>query len=241
MGEYDKMNDYLSRSQPLLTREGLERLASARVAVFGIGGVGGYCAEILARSGIGHLLLIDNDVVERSNINRQIVALNSTVGRYKTDVMKERIHDINPDCQVVALHLFYTGKDSPVDIGSLDYVVDCIDTVTSKVELSAACRAAGVESISVMGTGNRLDAYGFEATDIYRTTGCPLAKAVRSAMRRRGDIPYQRVIYSPAAAERIDCHDSDSRHTPASVAYVPAVAGALAASEAIRYLTGRGV
>ena len=190
------MTERFARTELLLGAEAMRRLKDARVAVFGIGGVGGHAAEALARSGVGALDLIDNDRVSESNLNRQIVALQSTVGRYKTEVMRERILDINPEAEVRVHNCFYLPETSgEFDFSSYDYIVDAIDTVTGKLGLVMEAQKAGTPVISSMGAGNKLDPAAFKVADIYETSVCPLARVMRRELRRRG-IEKARVLYS---------------------------------------------
>ncbi|MBE6554010.1 MAG: tRNA threonylcarbamoyladenosine dehydratase [Ruminococcaceae bacterium] len=229
-----------SRTEMVLGSEAMEKLARARVAVFGIGGVGGYVCEALARAGVGALDLFDADSVSRSNLNRQIVALQSTVGREKVEVMRERIADINPQCAVRTYPIFYLPENA--DLYPLDhysYVADAIDTVSAKVELVVRARAAGVPIISSMGTGNKLDPTRFCVTDLAKTSGCPLARAMRRLLRTRG-IEHLKVVFSdeqpitpmvgPAEQE------AGKRAIPGSVSFVPSVAGLILAGEIIKDL-----
>lgn len=191
-----KMEDQFSRTELLLGSEAMERLSRARVAVFGVGGVGGYAAEALARSGIGTLDLIDSDKICLSNLNRQIYALHSTVGKYKVDVARERILDINPNASVNTYRIFYLPETaSQFDFSQYDYVVDAIDTVTGKLMLIEQAKAAGVLVISSMGAGNKLDPTAFQVTDISKTSVCPLAKVMRRELKKRG-ISHLKVVYS---------------------------------------------
>lgn len=231
------LNEFL-RTELLFGREAMQKLESSHVAVFGIGGVGGHAAEALARSGIGALDLIDNDTVSLSNLNRQIVALRSTVGRYKADVMKERIQDINPEAKVRALRLFYLPETADeLDLGKYDYIVDAVDTVTAKLELAVRAKAAGVPLISCMGAGNKLDPTAFTVTDISKTSVCPLARVMRRELKKRG-ITSLKVVYSTEPARTpLPCEEGDARRAvPGSVAFVPSVAGLIAAGEVIRDL-----
>lgn len=227
------MEDQFERTVMLLGEEAVQKLKNARVAVFGIGGVGGACAEALARSGLGAIDLFDNDVVMPSNINRQAVALHSTIGRYKADVMSERIKDINPVCKTAAYKIFYmpdTADD--VDLSCYDCVIDAIDTVAGKIELIIRAKAADVFIISAMGAGNRMDPVKFIVTDIYKTEADPLAKAVRKELRRRG-IKDVKAVWSkepPAAVS------GDIRRGPASSAFAPPSAGLILAAEAVKHL-----
>lgn len=243
------MPDQFSRTELLLGKPAMERLAGCRVAVFGIGGVGGFVCEALARSGVGALDLIDDDKVCLSNINRQIIATNKTVGQYKTDVMKERILDINPDAEVNTYRCFFlpeNASDFPFD--KYDYVVDAIDTVTAKIELVMQCRNSGVPIISSMGAGNKLDPTKFRVADIYKTQMDPLAKVMRRELKKRG-VKKLKVVYSEeepivpdadSAENQVDAgtarQGSKRRSTPGSTAFVPSVAGLIIAGEVIKDL-----
>ena len=190
------MQEQLSRTEMLIGSEGLEKLKNARIAIFGIGGVGGYVAEALARSGVGAFDLIDSDTVALSNLNRQIIATRSTVGRYKVDVAEERIHDINPDAEVHTYKTFFMPDTAGLfDFSQYDYVVDAIDTVTGKLELIMQAEAAGVPVISSMGAGNKMDASALEVADLSKTSVCPLAKVMRRELKKRG-IEHLKVVYS---------------------------------------------
>ena len=233
------MSEIFKRTELLLGENAVEKLKKCRVAVFGVGGVGGYTTEALARSGIGKIDIIDNDTVSESNINRQIIALHSTVGKYKVDVMKERILDINPDAQVNAFRTFFMPEtESEFDFTEYDYIVDAIDTVTGKIALAVKAQAAGTPIISSMGAGNKLDPTAFEVADIYKTSVCPLAKVMRRELKQRG-IKKLKVVYSkevplsPAACEENEPH---RRQTPGSTAFVPSVAGLIIAGEVIKDL-----
>ena len=238
-------DNWSSRTEALLGIEALEKLKKSTVAVFGIGGVGGYVAEALARSGIGRLELVDHDTVSVSNINRQIVALRSTVGKYKVDVMKERVLDINPEAEVVAHKCFYLPETAEqFDFTKYDYVVDCIDTVTGKLQLIEAAKAAGVPVISSMGAGNKLDPTAFEVADISKTSVCPLAKVMRRELKKR-NIKNVKVVYSkeePVEAKislnEAETQNSPRKSIPASCAFVPSVAGLILAGEVIKDLAG---
>ncbi len=235
--------DYFSRSRLLLGDDAMRRLAACRVMIFGIGGVGGYVAEALARSGIGALDLCDSDVVAPSNLNRQIIATTQTIGRLKVDAAAERIALINPDCTVRTWPVFYLPETAgQFDFTQYDYVVDAVDTVTAKLTIIEAARAAGVPVISSMGAGNKLDPSRFEVADIYRTSVCPLAKVMRKECRNRG-IEALKVVYSkeePIAPKgELPPEDvlSGRRSTPGSVAFVPPAAGLVLAAEVVRDLT----
>ncbi len=227
--------EQLSRTALLLGDEALQRLAAARVAVFGIGGVGGHAVEALARSGVGHLDLFDHDVVSVSNINRQIVALHSTVGRYKTEVMAERIRDIRPATCVNEHRLFFLPENADtVDFTAYDFVLDAVDTVSAKLAIIERSQAVGVPIISCMGTGNKLDPSQLVLTDIAKTSMCPLARVMRRELRARG-ITHLRVLYS---TEPVHPHQ-DAEGTspvPGSTAFVPSVAGLMLAGEIVRTL-----
>lgn len=227
------MSELFSRFESIVGEEAVERLGNSRVAVFGLGGVGGYVAEALARSGVGCLDIIDADTVEKSNINRQLYALHSTVGREKTLVAMERILDINPDIKVDPHSFFYLPETADrLDLGSYDYVVDAIDTVTAKIELIVRCREAKTPIISSMGTGNKLDPGKLEIADIYSTSICPLAKVMRRELKRRG-IDSLDVVYS-----REQPLSSELGRTPGSTAFVPPAAGLMMAGHVVRRLLG---
>lgn len=226
----------------------MDRLAQCRVAVFGIGGVGGYTAEALARSGIGEIDLIDSDTVSLTNLNRQIIALRSTIGKYKVDVMKERILDINPDIKVHAHKCFYLPETKDeFDFRQYDYVVDAVDTVTAKLQIVEEAYAAGVPVISSMGAGNKLDPTAFQVTDIYKTSVCPLAKVMRRELKKRG-IKKLKVVYSQESPvmpsqEKLSSYSEEQsgtapkkRSVPGSVAFVPSVAGLILAGEVLKEL-----
>ena len=226
-----------SRTELLLGKEGVEKLKKARVAVFGVGGVGGYVVEALARSGVGTLDLIDNDVVSLSNINRQIIALHSTIGRQKTEVAAERAKDINPSITVHTHNVFYLPETaSQFDFSQYDYVVDAIDTVSGKIALVEQAKATNVPIISAMGAGNKLDPTAFEVADVSQTTVCPLARVMRRELKKRG-IERLKVVYSkeePLPAKTVD--ESSGKAIPASVAFVPSVVGLIVAGEVIKDL-----
>ena len=243
----------------LLGENNIEKLASARVIIFGIGGVGGYVTEALARTGIGHLELVDSDRVSRSNINRQIIALQSTIGRYKTEVMKERILDINPSAEVITRECFFLPENaSEFDFTQYDYVVDAVDTVTAKISLIMAANAAGTPIISSMGAGNKLDPTKFQVADIYKTSICPLAKVMRRELRKRG-IKKLKCVYSTeesitpevnSGAEELSEENTNTleeksekkkkkkrkKAVPGSVAFVPSAAGLIIAGEVVKDL-----
>ena len=233
------MDERFSRTALIFGDEGMSRLRESRIAVFGIGGVGGHCALALARSGIGAIDLYDDDVVSVSNINRQAVAFTSTVGRAKVDVMRDMIADINPACRVKAHRMFYTPESADeVDLSVYDYVVDCIDTVTAKMELIVRARAAGTKIISAMGAGNKLDATAFEVAPIEKTSVCPLCRVMRGKLKKLG-MGDHRVVYSREEPMRIVADETNGRHAPGSVSFVPPVVGLILAGEVIKELGGK--
>ena len=231
------MENRFARSELLLGREAMERLANARVAVFGVGGVGGYAAEALARSGVGRFDLVDSDTVCLSNLNRQIIATEETLGQYKVDVMKSRIRAINPDAAVTVHKCFFLPEtETAFDFSGYSYVIDAVDTVTAKIGLVLCADRAGVPIISSMGAGNKLDPTAFEVADIYETSVCPLARVMRRELKKRG-IPSLKVVYSreeplhPAGASP---EEGGRRVVPGSVAFVPSVAGLILAGEVVK-------
>ena len=237
------------RTEMLLGAEAMKKLRNARVAVFGVGGVGGYLCEALARVGVGAIDLFDNDAVSLSNINRQIIALHSTVGRSKVEVMRERILDINPDCRVRAYQTFYlpeNADDYPLD--GYDYIADAVDTVAAKIELAVRADRMGVPIIAAMGAGNKLDPTRFAVKDLFETSGCPLARVMRRELKARG-IKKLKVVFSdePAAVRPSDApadvYDSDTtggcdtthkKSPPASLSFVPSVMGLIMAGEIVK-------
>lgn len=229
------------RTALLLGDEGMSRLTHARVAVFGVGGVGGYVCEALARSGVGALDLFDHDSVSVSNINRQIIALHSTVGMDKVDVMAARLRDVNPNLQITGHALFYLPETADqVDLTRYDYVVDCIDTVTAKMELITRCHAAGVPIICAMGAANKLDPTKLRVADIYKTEGDALARVIRKACRQRG-VEHLKVVYSTEESRHVSVPGAQAegtprRDTPASAIFVPAAMGLTIASVVVRDL-----
>lgn len=246
-----------SRTELLFGKEAMEKLAHSRVAVFGIGGVGGYVCEALVRSGVGAFDLIDDDKVCLTNLNRQIIATRSTVGKYKTDVMMERMKDINPDVEVQVHKCFFLPENADsFPFADYDYVVDAVDTVTAKISLVMKAREAGVPIISSMGAGNKLDASAFRVADIYETKVCPLAKVMRRELKKRG-VKKLKVVYSEEQPTRpledmgISCRTNcicppgakhkctERRDIPGSTAFVPSVAGLIIAGEVVKDLTGK--
>ena len=236
------MEDQFSRTRLLLGKDAMEKLKNARGAVFGIGGVGGYTVEALARSGIGALDLIDNDTVNLSNLNRQIIATHSTMGQYKVDAAAARVLDINPDIQVKTYRIFYLPETADqYDLSVYDYIIDAIDTVTGKLCIIQRAMEASVPVISCMGTGNKLDATALQVTDISKTSGCPLARIMRKELRKRG-IDHLKVVYSTEEALPPQGTDQEAaalgkRTIPGSTAWVPGAAGLILAGEVIRDLS----
>lgn len=233
----DVMAERFSRTELLLGKEAMKRLSAARVAVFGVGGVGGYTVEALARSGIGNIDLIDNDRVSESNINRQIIALDSTVGQYKTEAMRARIADISPDCRVTVHNMFFMPDNADsIDFSAYDYAVDAIDTITGKIEIIMRAKASGIPVISSMGAGNKLDPTAFEVSDIYKTSVCPLARVMRREMKKRG-VRSLKVVYSREEAVKpvnTDISQLSGKPVPGSSAFVPPVVGLIIASEVVK-------
>ena len=227
------------RTDALIGSEALGKLNNAKVAVFGIGGVGGYVVEALARSGIGHFLLVDSDEVDITNINRQIIALDSTVGKSKVSVMKERIIDINPSADIEIRECFYLPENSnEFDFSKYDYIVDAVDTVTAKINIITKAKECNVDVISAMGAGNKLDPTAFKVADISKTKVCPLAKVMRYELKKRG-IKDVKVVYSeeePITSGIEADGESKRRSTPASIAFAPSVMGLIMASEVIKDL-----
>ena len=224
------MNERFIRTELLLGKEKLDILKNRHVAIFGVGGVGGYVCEALVRSGIGRFTIVDRDTVNESNINRQIIALSSTVGRAKVDVMKERMQDINPEVIVDAHEVFFLPENSgEFDFAAYDYVVDAVDTVTAKIQIITAAKEAGVPVISSMGAGNKLDPTKFRISDIAKSSVCPLAKVMRRELKNRG-ITDVKCVYSVEEAIKHEGTDIGS------VAFVPSVAGLMIASEVVRDL-----
>lgn len=223
-----------ARTERLLGTEALNTLAASKVAVFGIGGVGGYVVEALARSGVGTIEIIDKDDVSISNINRQLIATTKTVGMPKVQVMKDRIHDINPDIIVNAYQCFYLPETSDqFNFSNYDYIVDAVDTVTAKIELVMNAESAGVPIISSMGAGNKLEPAMFEVADIYKTSVCPLAKVMRKELKQRG-IKKLKVVYSKEQPIMVSKPEPGQKSIPGSIAFVPSVAGLIIAGEVIK-------
>lgn len=237
-----------SRTELLLGEEALSKLKASRVAVFGVGGVGGYVCEALVRSGIGSFDLVDHDKVSLTNLNRQIIALHSTIGKYKVDVMKERMLDINPDVKVNAFRMFYLPETADqFDFSVYDYVVDAVDTVSAKISIILRAKEAGVPVISAMGAGNKLDPTRFRVADIYKTSVCPLAKVMRTELKKRG-VKHLKVVFSeelPISPDKDllqrtwEAEGTVKRNIPGSTAAAPAASGLAIASEVIKDLLSK--
>ena len=237
----DLIHGQFTRTALLLGEEAIVKLSRSRVAVFGIGGVGGYAVEALARSGVGAFELIDRDVVSESNLNRQIIATHKTIGRGKTEVMEERIHDINPDAQVTQHRCFYLPETADqFDFSQYDYIIDAVDTITAKIEIILRAQQAGVPVISSMGAGNKLDPSKFEVADIYKTSVDPLARVMRRELKKRG-VRKLKVVYSKEEPikplGRIEADpEAGRKDVPGSAVFTPAAAGLLIASEVVKDL-----
>ncbi len=230
------MESQFSRTKLLIGEDGLEGLKNSKVAIFGLGGVGSYVVEGLARAGIGNFIIVDNDVVSLSNINRQIIALHDTIGRPKVEVCKERILKINPNANVETHQDFFTKECKELFDNTVDYIVDAVDTVSAKIELAVRANKLNIPIMSCMGTGNKLNPTKFEVTDIYKTSVCPLAKVMRKELRKR-NIPKLKVVYSkeePIKPDGTPQEDTDKRCVPGSISFVPSVAGLIIAGEVIK-------
>lgn len=234
------LNEF-SRTELLVGEEGISKLNNSKVIVFGVGGVGSFVVESLTRAGIGNLVLVDNDTVCVSNLNRQIHATQATVGKVKVDVMKERVISINPNCNVETKQIFVTPENiAEIITNDIDYVVDAIDTVTSKLALAEYCYKNGINIISSMGTGNKIDPSQFKVSDVYKTKVCPLAKVMRHELRKRG-VKKLKVVYSeemPMTPDKGRAVPSQKRQTPGSISFVPPVAGMIIGGEVIKDLSG---
>lgn len=236
--------DFFSRTQMLLGKEAMDKIYKSKVAIFGVGGVGSYVIEALARTGVGNFLIVDNDIISSSNINRQIIATIDTIGLPKTDIAKKRILSINPNANVETKQIFFLPENSDtIDLTNCDYIVDAIDTVTAKIQLALIANQKNIKIISSLGTGNKLDPTKFEVDDIYNTSICPLAKVMRKELKKRG-IKQLKVVYSketPISPKQEFCILENSlnnikRATPGSIAFIPSIAGLIIASEVIKEL-----
>lgn len=237
------MSEIFSRQNIIFGSDSLIKLKNSRVIVFGVGGVGGYVCEALARSGVGGIDIVDNDTVSISNINRQIIALHSTIGRLKVDVMKERLLDINPQIMVNAYNCFFLKEtENQFDFEKYDYIVDAIDTVSGKLSLAVIADRFNIPVISAMGAGNKTDPCKFEVTDIYKTSGCPLAKVMRK-LCKENSVKKLKVVYSketPVRKEELIDESSNKRAVPGSLSFVPSVMGLVMAGEVVKDLIGFG-
>ena len=222
------MLEQFSRTEALIGKENLEKLQNSKVAIFGLGGVGSYVLEGLARAGLGNLILVDNDTISESNLNRQIIALKSTIGKYKVEVAKDRVLEINPNANIKIYQEFFTKESKDILDESLTYIVDAIDTVSSKLDLIVKAKELNIPIISSMGTGNKLDPTKFEVDDIYKTSVCPLAKVMRRELKQKG-IKNLKVVYSKEEPIK-----TDIGRTPASISFVPSVAGLIIAGEVVK-------
>lgn len=231
-----KNMEWLSRTAAMLGEQSIDKLSNSKVALFGIGGVGGYTLEILARSGVGNIDIFDNDVVSASNINRQIIALHHNVGRQKVDVAKERVLDINPDCNITTHPMFYLPANADnIDLSIYDYVIDCIDTMSAKIELIKRCHALHIPIISSMGAANKMDPTSFKVADINQTKYDPLARVIRKKLKEM-HIPRLKVVYSDEPPLKTVVEQQNGRNTPASNAFIPAIAGIIIGAEAVKDL-----
>ena len=233
------MNERFEREELLIGKEALAKLQSARVCLFGVGGVGSYVAEALARAGVGAIDIVDNDTVNVTNINRQLCALTSTIGRNKVDVVAERLADINPELKITAFCEFVLPENiDKYDFSAYDYIVDAIDTVSAKIAIIERAKAADVPVISCMGTGNKLDPSALVVTDIQKTSTCPLARVMRRELKARG-IAHLKVVYSTEPPIKTGAQTETGKPVVASISFVPSVAGLLAAGEVIRDITAK--
>lgn len=238
------MHNEFSRTQMLIGKNGIEKLNNSKIAIFGIGGVGSYAIEGLARAGIGKFILVDSDIVDITNINRQIIANVNTIGESKVKVSKKRILEINPNAKVEIFQEFFMPSSREVFDNSCDYVIDCVDTITAKIEIIMRAKKLNIPIISCMGTGNKLDPTKFEVTDIYKTQNCPLAKVMRKELKNRG-VKELKVVYSkelpiqPEKVENCENHKENAKkQIPGSISFVPSVAGLIVAGEVVRDILG---
>lgn len=225
--------DIFSRTERLIGEDALQKLKNSNIIIFGLGGVGSYTAEALARSGIGKMTVVDKDTVDITNINRQLYALHSTVGKPKAEVARERILDINPECEITAIQKMYLPENSEeFNLSQYDYIVDAIDNVTAKIDLAVKAEQLGIPIISSMGTGNKLDSTAFKVSDIYKTSVCPLCRVMRTQLKKRG-VKKLKVVYSEEMPK------TDGERTPASISFVPPAAGLIIAGEVIKNIIGQ--
>lgn len=238
------MSNRFQRTKTLIGEDKFNKLTDSKVIVFGIGGVGSYVVEALARAGVGTIALVDKDVVDETNINRQLIALTSTIGKYKTEIATDRIKDINPDCKVITYPMFYLPETAnQINLLEYDYIVDAIDNVTAKIHLVEEAKKNNIPIISSMGTGNKLNPTGFMVADIYETSVCPLAKVMRKELRSRG-VKDLKVVYSkeepvhPGFSVETETLIASRRPAPQSISFVPPVAGLIIASEVVKDIAG---
>ena len=230
------MDNQFTRTELLIGKNGIEKLKNSKVIIFGIGGVGGYAAEALARSAVGRIDLVDNDIISLSNINRQIIALHSTIGRYKAEAAKERLLDINPNLKIDVYKIFYSRETGDVfDFSKYDYVIDAIDTVSAKLDLIEQCNKIKTPIISSMGAGNKINPDMFEAEDIYKTSVCPLARIMRYELKKR-NIPKLKTVYSKEKPIKPKKSNTMDKFPPSSIAFTPAAAGLIIAGEVVKDL-----
>ena len=227
------MSEQFSRTEMLIGKDGLEKIKKSKVAIFGIGGVGSYVVEALARVGVGNFILVDNDEVAISNLNRQIIATTKTIGMPKVEVAKQRILEINPEAKVETYQEFFMPETEGIIDESITYIVDAIDTITAKIELVLRANKLNIPIISSMGTGNKLDPTRFEVTDIYKTSVCPLAKVMRKELKQRG-VKKLKVVYSKEEPIKLEKDETLKKQIPASISFVPSVAGLIIAGEVVK-------
>ncbi len=231
-------SERFKREISLIGEEAFERLKASRVILFGLGGVGGYILEALIRAGVGHLTLVDSDTVGESNINRQILATEDSIGMKKTEAARLRAMSINPNAEITLIDMFYLPENADkIELSGYDYIIDAIDTLSAKLTLARKAEELGIPFISCMGTANKLSFDGFTVSDIYKTEGCPLARSMRSAARKAGLRSFK-VVYSPSKSEKTVVENENGRHTPASISYVPPICAFMAAGEVIKHLMG---
>lgn len=227
------MENQFSRTKLLIGDDGIKKLNNAKVAIFGVGGVGSYVLEALTRAGVGNIIIVDNDVISESNINRQIIATHSTIGKDKVEVAKNRALDINPNVKIDAFKVLYNNENNNIIDKSVDYIIDCIDTISSKIDLVVMAKKLNIPIISSMGAGNKLDPTKFEVTDISKTSVCPLAKIMRKELRNR-NIKNLKVVYSKEEPIKVSMVNEENKKVTGSISFVPSVAGLIIASEVVK-------
>ncbi len=233
------MENQFSRTELLIGDDGIKKLNNAKVAIFGVGGVGSYVLEALTRAGVGNIIIVDNDVISESNINRQIIATHSTIGKDKVEVAKNRALDINPNVKIDAFKVFYNNENNNIIDKSVDYIIDCIDTISSKIDLVVMAKKLNIPIISSMGAGNKLNPTKFEVTDISKTSVCPLAKIMRKELRNR-NIKNLKVVYSKEEPIKVSMVNEENKKVPGSISFVPSVAGLIIASEVVKDILKEG-